>query len=79
VGILYWLGLWNASLLKDTIIWYLSVPFLTFFNSNKIAEDKRYFRKTLKDLLAFSAIGEFLINTYTFSLWIETDQREKAY
>lgn len=71
VGILYWLGLWNTSLLKDTIVWYLAVPFLTFFRTNKIAEDKWYFCKTIKDLLAFSAIGEFLINTYTLSLWIE--------
>lgn len=71
IWVLYCLRLWDMSLLKDTIVWFFSVPILAMFKISKITEDKRYFGKAVKELLAFSVVAEFVINTFTFNLGVE--------
>ena len=65
------IGFWNWSFTKDTIIWFFAVPLLTLVKIDKISSDKLYFKSVVKDLLAFSTIAEFLLNYYTFSIYVE--------
>ncbi|MDR1501246.1 MAG: hypothetical protein LBT43_02160 [Prevotella sp.] len=67
IFILQFIGYWDISLLKDTILWILFSGFILFMNVNKI-EDVDYFAKVLKDNIKVIAIWEFVFNFYTFNL-----------
>jgi hypothetical protein len=71
VALLAWRGLWTTANLKTTILWVITVGMVRLFQANKIDEDERFFWNSLKETLAFTVIVEFLISTYTFSLWAE--------
>jgi hypothetical protein len=62
--------LWDWSLAKDSIFWFFTVALVIFFELNR-AEDSSYFRGILFDSVKWIVIVEFLINFYTFSLWLE--------
>jgi hypothetical protein len=64
------IGLWDLTLLKDTIIWVLTVAFIMLMNANKI-KDKSYFKNIVKDALKWTIILEFIVNLYSFSLVTE--------
>jgi len=63
--------LWGLSLLKDTLMWFVGVGLVMFVNLNKAQDDDRHFRKTLVDNLKLIVVLEFLVNLYTFPLWLE--------
>lgn len=65
--ILYKLGFWNLSLLKDAIVWYLSFGFVSLMNINKI-NDAKYFKNVLLDAIKWTIVIEFIINFFAFSL-----------
>jgi hypothetical protein len=67
VFILFKLGLWNISLLKDTIIWTLSFGFISLININKVNSSK-YFKNVLIDAVKWTIGIEFIANFFTFSL-----------
>jgi hypothetical protein len=67
VFILFKLGLWDISLLKDAIIWTLSFGFVSLMNINKVNETK-YFKNILLDALKWTIAIEFIMNFFTFSL-----------
>lgn len=67
IGILYKIGFWNFSLLKDSIIWYLSFGFVSLINITKI-NDKKYFRNVFLDTIKWTIAIEFIINFFAFSL-----------
>jgi hypothetical protein len=67
VFILYKMGFWNISLLKDTIIWALSFGFISLMNINKI-NDKKYFKNVFIDAVKWTIAIEFIVNFFTFSL-----------
>lgn len=64
-------GFWDASLLKDTILWTLGVAFVLLINSGTSTKDERYLRKALLDNAKVVAFLEFIVNLYTFNLWVE--------
>lgn len=64
------LGLWNISLLKDTIIWFLFTGVVFFFSLNK-AKNFKFFGRFFTDQLKVVILFEFVANLYTFPLWIE--------
>lgn len=64
------IGLWDTTLLKDTIIWGLTVAFIMLMNAHKI-KDKSYFKDTVKDALKWTIILEFVVSLYSFSLLTE--------
>lgn len=74
VALLRVVGFWDSSLLKDTVFWLLFSAMNLFFgisfNLDKI-RDGRYFGGLIKDNLKSSISVEFLINLYSFRLWIE--------
>ena len=64
------LGLWDKSQLKNTIVWVLTVGLFSFSDISP-EKNTNYFKKALKDIFKFTAIIEFIINVYTFNLFIE--------
>lgn len=71
VGCLCTIGFWDVSAMKDTVFWTLGFASIMLFRANEV--DKRYgfFRNAILDNLKLIAVLEFILNTYTFSLWIE--------
>lgn len=62
------IGLWDLSLLKNTIVWFcVSATAMTmrFVTSDDL---ENIFPKVLTDTIKIVIILEFLVNTYTFSL-----------
>lgn len=65
--LLFKFGLWDISLLKDTIIWTLGFGFISLLNVNKI-NDSSYFKKVIVDTINWTIAIEFIVNFFTFSL-----------
>ncbi len=65
------IGIWQTTLIKDTIIWFSGTAFILMMNANKAAQEKRYFKKLLEDNLKLNLIVEFIMNLYSFNLLIE--------
>lgn len=61
---------WEVCLLKDTLFWFGSTAFITFFNIQK-SEKAGFFKNIIKDNLKFVIILEFLLNFHTFSFLLE--------
>jgi hypothetical protein len=68
--LLFSLNLWDVSQLKNTILWLLTVGFISLFG---ITDDNKsnYFKETVKDILKFTTILEFLVGLYSFNLSTE--------
>lgn len=64
-------GLWDFSQLKNTIVWTLSIGFLSIFQVMSIKKKTRFFKRLILDNLKFIAILEFVIGLYAFSIYVE--------
>jgi len=64
-------GMWNASLLKDTILWFCLSAFAMAMDCVTSSGQGSIFRKVLADSVKVVIVIEFLVNTYTFSLGVE--------
>ena len=53
VFIIYKFGLWDISLLKDTLIWTLGFGFISLLNINKV-NDSAYFKKVFFDTIKWT-------------------------
>lgn len=65
------IGIWQADLLKDTIIWFCfgaAAMLARFVTANRPGNA---FRETIADNLKVVILVEFLVNTYTFPLAVE--------
>tara|TARA_R110000751_G_scaffold2049_19_gene11107 strand:- start:1511 stop:2353 length:843 start_codon:yes stop_codon:yes gene_type:complete len=65
------LGLWDTSLLKDTIYWPMLVGFPLLMKTNKIGSEKKYLKSIFKDSIKGIVILEFIANFYSFSFIAE--------
>ncbi len=65
------IGLWNYTLLKDTIFWFFTAGLVTMFKYVTAQKGKIPIKELLLDNLKFIVILEFVMNTYTFALWGE--------
>ena len=70
VILLYLLNIWGIFLLKDTVIWLIFSALGTAFTLNRI-KDFGYFTDLIKSNIAVTAIVQFMINLYSFSLATE--------
>jgi hypothetical protein len=61
-------GLWNVSLLKDTIVWFCVSGMAMTMRFVTSREAENIFRKVMADSIKIVIVLEFLVNTYTFSL-----------
>lgn len=64
------IGLWDKSLLKDTLLWVVSFGFFLIMDVNK-ANSISYFKQVIKDAIKWTIIIEFIVSFYTFSLKTE--------
>jgi len=67
VLIIYKIGFWNISLLKDTIILTLSFGMISLMSINKI-NDKKYFKNMFIEAIKWTIVLEYIVNFFTFSL-----------
>ncbi|WP_430971803.1 hypothetical protein [Sunxiuqinia rutila] len=65
------LGLWNSSLIKDTIYWSFGVGFILMMDSNKALQEKHYFKKFLLENIKVFMIIEFILGLYVFGIITE--------
>ncbi len=65
------IGVWETSLLKDTIYWPMFVGFPMLLKSSKIRSEKKYFKSVFKDSIKGIVILEFIANFYSFPLLME--------
>ena len=65
------IDLWDNSLLKDTVFWFMGTAFVLLLNITQINDDEKYFRKLIVDNLKLLVLFQFIVNLYTFSLLIE--------
>lgn len=68
--ILMHFSLWDFSLLKEATYWSLGTAFIFLVNGVG-SKDKNYIKKVLTESLKLLVILEFVINFYTFNLFIE--------
>lgn len=66
--ILYQVGFWDISLLKDSIIWFFFSGIVMSVNSITSKKGENIFRKIIIDNFKVVMVIEFLVNFYTFSL-----------
>lgn len=65
------IGFWDASLLKDTVLWFLLAGIVAVFSGIGGKEDERLFHLMVVENLKVLVLIEFLINFYTFHILIE--------
>lgn len=65
------IGIWQADLLKDTIIWFCFGAIAMLARFATANRPGNAFRETLTDSLKVVILVEFLVNTYTFPLAME--------
>lgn len=65
------LGLWRISQLKDTILWFIFTGLVTAFHLFTDQKDPQSIKKVIKDNVKLIIVLEFIVNTYTFPLYIE--------
>jgi uncharacterized membrane protein len=70
-GALRLIHLWNAQLIKETLLWFLlaAVPLLVDAVGQR--DPETFFKKAVSDALKVIVVFEFLVGTYTFSLPVE--------
>jgi len=68
VGILAAVGFWEATLLKDTIFWFVFSGFALAFRVAVATDTGLALSKALRDALRVVVVLEFLTNAYTLSL-----------
>ncbi|MBK7567977.1 MAG: hypothetical protein IPI31_09140 [Bacteroidetes bacterium] len=62
--------LWDITLLKDTIFWFISVALLLFFTINN-AKNTGFFKKAFIETFKLTIVIEYIVNLYTFNLIVE--------
>ena len=71
IFLLHGIKIWDKSLIKDTIMWFLFVALPLMFQSGKINSFQKFIKEIIAPLIAFSIIFEYIFGLYTFALWIE--------
>ena len=68
---LYAVGFWTPDLLKDTVLWFLFSGVALAFSGFQTDNQASIWRRAFIDQLKIIVIVQYLVNTYTFSLWTE--------
>ncbi len=70
VALLAMVGLWDLSLLRDTIMWFCVVAIGLLFRYTT-SKAQYTFRRILTDAIAFTVVLAFVVSKYTLSLPVE--------
>ncbi|MEE0139313.1 hypothetical protein [Fusobacterium ulcerans] len=71
VCLLYKIGFWDSSLLKDTVFWIIFVELPLFAKTIDKAKNNHFFVRLIKENLTFIVVIEFVLNFWTFNLLAE--------
>lgn len=64
-------GLWDLSVLKETIYWVIGTGLVMFGSFNDVKSVKALYKKTAKDTLTLIVVLEFMVWFYVFPLSVE--------
>ena len=67
---LYVLGIWNVSVLKETIVWFFAALFVTFQLATS-DRDKNIWAEFVADSVKILFVVQFILENYTFAFWKE--------
>ncbi|WP_163401523.1 hypothetical protein [Flavobacterium fluviatile] len=70
VYLIYKMGFWNSSFIKDTSFWFVTFSFLTLFKSIN-ARKIRDFIPIINNIFKLTIFLEFIINFRSFNLTVE--------
>jgi len=70
LSLLKYFGLWDFTLIKDSILWFITFAIVTFFKIDK-AYNNNFFIEILNETFKLTLFLEFVSNLYTFNFWIE--------
>jgi hypothetical protein len=65
------LEIWSAEQFKNTLVWCVTVGFMSLFKLETIKKDRSFFKHSVIDNLKLIAIIEFVVGVYTFPLLVE--------
>ena len=68
--LLFLIGLWDGTLLKDTVFWFFGSALIVLFNLTK-ANNDRFFKNLLLDNIKLVVVLQFIANVHSFSFAIE--------
>lgn len=68
---LFYLNFWYTALLKDTLIWFCITGMAMMVRFITANDGENLFRKVVGDTIKIVIVLEFLVNTYTFPIYIE--------
>lgn len=63
--------LWDSSLLKDTVFWLFGGAFMLAFKMTNVKSESQFYAKTIRTLLEFTIVFEFIVSFYSFSFITE--------
>jgi hypothetical protein len=72
ITVLIKIGFWELSLLKTTIIWFVSTGIVSVYKAIGSAKDFNYFIKLIKDNIKIVIVIGFVTNLYSFSVSIQS-------
>lgn len=64
-------GLWNAGLAKDTVVWFIVSAFATIFAALKAAKTDHYFWRAATQAVSAAVFLQYAMNLYTFNYFVE--------
>ena len=65
------IGIWNADLLKPTVLWLLLTGFGLLFRLTDAIDQPTFFRRAVLRTVGAVALFEYVANLTSFALWIE--------
>jgi hypothetical protein len=71
VALLAHLDLWRWDNLKTTIVWALTFTPVAIFQYRRAEKGGEFFRQAILEAIAATVVVQFLIDEYSFPLWIE--------
>lgn len=69
--VLYQLNVWTPVLLKDTLLWFLFCSFAMMMRFVTSSANEDVFRSVLVDNAKISLVLEFVVNIYSFPIFVE--------
>lgn len=71
VCLLAWLNLWAWPNLKSTLLWWLTVGFVSIFEAQRLKERPDTFRKLVLVSFTITTVLVFIVELVSFPLWVE--------
>ncbi|NLM01759.1 MAG: hypothetical protein GX220_09960 [Treponema sp.] len=68
---LFKIGLWDKSLIKDSIYWTLGVGLVIMMSFDKALKEEHYFKNLVKENFKVLLIIEFIVGLYVFGIITE--------